>query len=170
MSRTDLAKSGGELLARSMKRRGWSAPAVARLTGGEVSGSSILAYASGQTLPSAASAAAVSAVLPIGEGLELLRAWGFDEMADHVNELAPSGELPHASGYALATDSRVPFRRVPLGWTVAGTVVARSESGVGTEYIVRTENGTLLRMTPYYTFDASEQFFDAIGDEPSASS
>jgi len=87
-----------------------------------------------------------------------------------VDELTPSGELPHASGNAIATDSRVPFRRVPLRWTVAETVVARSESGVGTEDIVRTDNGTLLRMTTYYWFDASEQLLEALGDEPSPSS
>ena len=148
-----------------MKRRGWSAPAVSRLTGGEVSGSSVLAYASGQTLPSAASAAAVSQILPMSEALELLRAWGFDEMADHVEQHAPAVEEREVSTYRLATDSRVPFRQVPLGWEVAGTVVAKSQSGFGTEYIVRTDNGTLLSMTPYYTFEASEQFFDTIRDD-----
>ena len=125
----------------------------------------MLAYASGQTLPGAASAAAVSQILPISEALELLRAWGYGEMADHVEQQAPAQEERDVAAYNLATDSRVPFRQVPLGWEVAGTVVARSESGFGTEYIVRTDNGTLLSMTPYYTFEASEGFFETVADD-----
>lgn len=149
-NRTEHAQSGGRALTAVMRRLGWSSGDVARNTGGTVSASSVLAYQSGKTLPSPSSAIAVASTLTGPEVFELLRAWGYVETAEALEDAIPlTGELAAASSYSI-DDSATPLLEVPLGWRISGTVIGKSKLVVGAVwYTVRLESGTLVRMNAY---------------------
>lgn len=103
MERNERAGAGSEILGRAMARRGWSAPGVSRRTDGVASGSSVLAYASGQTLPSPSSAVAVAQALGREDGVGVLRAWGLSEMAEAWMERMPAEPLHRKRGRSAPT-------------------------------------------------------------------
>ena len=168
MSETDAA----ELLTAAMKKRGWSAPEVARRTGGQVSGSSVLAYQNNQTKPTPSSALAVARAFEHEEAIDMLVAWGYSEMAAALEEARDRRIIrPHDPGAAYeytVEDQGAGVRRVPIGWRTEIEIVAIVENSLGVEWIARTESGTLIAIRPYYSIEVSEELakeFRPNGDE-----
>ena len=157
MSEADAAK----LLTAAMKKRGWSAPEVARRTGGRVSASSVLAYQNKQTKPTASSALAVARAFDHEEAIDMLVAWGYREMAAALQEARErSIARPHdpkAAYEYTVEDQGVGVRRVPIGWKTEIEVVGIVETSMGVEWIAKTQSGTLLSIRPYYAIEISEE-------------
>ena len=72
-------EEAGEALSKIMRRRALSAPAVSRMTGGEVSASAVRAYQAGGR-PRPGKMAALASALGPEDGRELLRLFAFEEM------------------------------------------------------------------------------------------
>ena len=167
LARDQLAGRGGERLALAMRRRGWSSSDVARRCGGTVSASSVLAYQRGQTLPSPSSALAVAAAFGREVADELLRAWGFDDMAAAVAERVPEEVPATTARYTIESGSAAPTREVPLGWRFSGEVVGKVETSGGASYIVRLDTGTLLIMRPVFALAGSGELLSALAEDGS---
>ncbi|MGI9666545.1 MAG: hypothetical protein ACR2N2_05520 [Acidimicrobiia bacterium] len=161
-TRATRAIAGGDVLARMMRRRGWSAPEVSRRTNAEVSPSSVLAYMQGTTLPTGSSAFAVASILGREDADELLRAWGLDDMADAIGENIPEREPTTALDYHLDLDSRIPGDSVPIGWKTTVEVVGRIETSLGIQWIIQTAAGSMLTASPIISFTGNEQLGNAL--------
>jgi transcriptional regulator with XRE-family HTH domain len=152
------------MLDRAMKRRAWTAAEVARRTGNELSGSSVLAYSNGSTLPLAASALAVAQTLDRDESIDLLRAWGYIDLAEAYAERTP--ETPVDSHrYSLEESSTVPAKTVDIGWKFEAEVVAISRTSAGETAIAKTPSGALLLVRPLHEFKGSVAFLDSLDVE-----
>ena len=156
-TRSDRAVEGGEVLARMMRRRGWSAPELSRRTNAKVSPSSVLAYMQGQTLPTGASAFAVASTLPREDADTLLRAWGFVDMAEAVADHVPAQEVNTDIEYRLETHSAAPTDQVPIGWRTSVEVIGRMETSAGVQWVLRTDMGSLLLASPVISFTGNAQ-------------
>ena len=123
--------------------------------------SSVLVYANATNV-TPANAATVAQTVDRDEALELLRAWGFDEMAGALAEKLPSSPPDSVAAYSLAEDSETPAFEVPLGWRVEGNVVSRTETSEGISWTVRTDTRTLLRMTAVIRFEAADDLLESV--------
>ena len=162
----DPAHAGAELLSASMKRRGMSAPDLASATGGRVSSSSIRGYVRGEQVPRASTAVVIARSLGVSEGAPLLRAWGYVEAADAMEEpdqrVASDGS---GLSYLIEADSNVPDRAVPVGWTTGVEIIGRVETSLGVEYLARADSGTLILMRPIYGMELSPDFQKSLSED-----
>ena len=145
-----------------MRRRGWSAPEVSRRTNAKVSPSSVLAYMQGQTLPTGASAFAVASTLTRDDADELLRAWGFVDMAEALTEHVPDHVVETDIDYRLETHSAIPSDSVPIGWTTTVEVIGRMETSEGVVWILQTDAGSLLTASPIISFTGNDRLAEAL--------
>lgn len=147
MARDDeLAAAGGEALGLAMRRRGLTAPQLAQKSRGEVSSSSVRAWAEGQTLPTPRKALAVAQALGDPEaGAEVLRAWG---MLDAAEGLQAAPVEPPAQ-YRVEADG-IGFRRVAIGHTFTATITSILETSLGEEWTAETDSGSIIRIIPIY--------------------
>ena len=93
--------SPGAMLALLMRRRGWSAPRLAGMTGG-VSASSIRAYVANRTTPRPSHALALAGALGPADGKGLLEAWGFNDLAESFHEQWGAGRAEERLAVPLA--------------------------------------------------------------------
>ena len=101
----------GARLALLMRRRGWSAPRLAELTGG-VSASSIRAYMADRTVPRPSQALAVANGLGPVDGKTLLEAWGFTDLAEGFYTKWREDVLPDDDHIAQRSDVLYRFNHI----------------------------------------------------------
>jgi hypothetical protein len=121
-------ETAGARLALMMRRRGWSAPRLAELTGG-VSASSIRAYLADRTVPRPSQALAVANGLGPVDGKTLLEAWGFTDLAEGFHAKWREGVLADDDGSARRSDLLYRFNHIEYpGETLsdAGQELARA--------------------------------------------
>jgi len=108
-------KGVGEALTHEMGRGALNARMLAELSGGLMSESAVRSYLQGATRPRPPKALAIARLLP-AVGVSLVRGWGYDELADALDEQEEAttgmptpgvaGRLPlgaigqHSIGYA----------------------------------------------------------------------
>ena len=160
MSRKERAEAGGDYLTSILRRRAWSSSDLARRSG-DVSGSSVAAWAAGQTLPNPQSAKSVAVAIGLQEGgLEWLRQLGYDELADALNE---ADGLSGTSAHYTLDDSATPLREVPIGWRISGTVVGRtSYVGGGVAYVVELDSGTIVEVRVLESIEVAQESLDRL--------
>ncbi|MGI9609153.1 MAG: helix-turn-helix domain-containing protein [Acidimicrobiia bacterium] len=156
------AEEGGELLTAAMKRRGMSAPDLAAATDGQVSSSSIRGYLRGEQVPRASTAIVIARAFSVGEGAPLLRAWGYKEAADGLEEPWPLTANPPAFSYVIESDSKVPHRSVPLGWRQNIEILGRIETSQGFESLARADSGTLVFVRPVFGLELLPDFAESL--------
>lgn len=142
--RSDRAERGAEILRLAVNRRGWSAPELSRQTSEAISPASALAYINGRTVPTAVNAHAVARTLDKTTGVELLKAYGYPDLADAYADGALPAEEPEVlvSGPAPSKQSEAPDSGLGLGATL--TVVGQFDSDGETVYLLRADDGTIL--------------------------
>jgi hypothetical protein len=99
------ATSGGQYLTTLMARRGWTAGKVSELTQGEVSESSVRAWAAGQYVPRITQAHAVAKTFDL-EGVKLLQVWKYRDAADGLRHQLEARNR-HVHGVDTATFTNV---------------------------------------------------------------